>query len=112
MGPAFDAGQSTIHRMSRVPLDSRDFPFLYMNKNPAFTMAGLTNAPYDPLHLMVLLFYDDNPVPLVLLMVSSRPDFPPQAQIQPLSGRIFSVSAQIAHFQERDKPRLFPWLFP
>jgi hypothetical protein len=30
-----------------------------MNKNPAFTMAGLTNAPYDPLHLMILLFYDE-----------------------------------------------------
>ena len=89
MRPPFDTGQSTIHRVRRVSLNSRDFPVLYMNKNPAFTMAGLTNAPHDPLHLMILLFYDE------------------QAKIQPLSDRIFSVSAQVAHFHETDKLRLF-----
>jgi len=57
--PPFDAGQSTIHRVSGVPLDFRDLPVLYMNQYSAFTMAGLTNAPYDPLHLMILLFYDE-----------------------------------------------------
>jgi hypothetical protein len=56
---SFDTGESPVHGVIGVSLDSCDLAVLHLDEHTTFTVARLTNASHYFFHRAVLIFLSD-----------------------------------------------------